>query len=200
MNPTLRNMFLVVGVALTGGTLYGIALLKSEFTPQNAADAGLLTISVPGRVSCRVRVKDSCRALPDGGLRPRYARLGLRARIVRDAGLGGGLPPIVAIDVPNAWQPCLTVVGSTRDSCDVVENGSCTVPAICNAGADPQPEADTCACRPAAGVCTRADGGVAPFGVTMRPGTFTGAACVAKFCGPELAGEQGLSWPSQCPQ
>lgn len=48
--------------------------------------------------------------------------------------------------------------------------------------------------------CFRTDGGAVLIGVTLSPGTWSGPGCIEKPCGPELAGEQGATWPSECPE
>jgi hypothetical protein len=190
----LKQMFLLLG--FVGGGLVGyfqLVTLRNEYEPGDAIDAGLLAVTNPARLSCRVRILDRCR---DGGTaRPKYARVQLKARKSKPA-LG---EDFVAIDVPNEWRTCMRLLGTAEEACDVLEEGACTVPAVCAANAEPQVETDACACKPLAGVCTRIDGGVAPLGATLAAGTWTGAACVRKFCGPEIAGEQGQSWPAGCP-
>lgn len=188
----LRAMFLLIGVTLVGATSYQLFLLKPEFDPADAVDAGLLAVSTPARLSCRIRVKEgACR---QGNTIPAYQKRQFKARAIATPN-----QEAIVFDVPDAWRPCITVVGTITEACTVLEAATCTVPAVCNAGAAPQVEPDTCACRPAAGVCTKPDGSALPFGVTLQPGEFIGAGCVPKYCGPEIAGEQGQSWPSNCP-
>lgn len=183
-------MFLLLGVAVFGAASYELYILKPQFSSADAIDAGLLAVSIPGRVSCRVRVLDSCRAAL-GGL-PKYLRLQFRVQRIPMAG-----DDIAVFDLPTAWRPCIRFVGTPAEACTVLEANACTVPAVCAANATPQVEANTCACRAAAGTCTVA-GQPAKFGVTLAPGTFTGAGCVSKFCGPLMFGDP--DWPAGCPE
>lgn len=191
----LKAMFLALGILVSAGITYQIAVLKPGFAVADAVDAGLVPLTVPARLSCRVRLADFA---PDGGVcrgaLPRYARMGIKARKSKP-----GAGDFIVFDLPDKWMPCIRVLGTVDEACDLVEDGTCTDPTICAANADPQIEVDACACRPAAGVCTQLDGGPLPFGATIPAGQWTGAACVRKYCGPEIAGEQGLSWPAGCP-
>ncbi len=191
----LRAMFLSLGVLVSGGVTYGLYVLKAEYSVADAVDAGLLQVSVPARLSCRVRILEECRQGANAS-RPKYARVGLKARILPTDG-----PDSIVFDVPDAWRPCVRFLGTPDEACDIVENGSCTLPAVCAAGADPQVEVQACACRADAGVCVRPDGGTVPFGATMQPGEWRtdGGGCQRKYCGPEIAGEQGQSMPGTCP-
>lgn len=56
-----------------------------------------------------------------------------------------------------------------------------------------------CACTQGS-QCLLLDGGAAVRGVTLSPGSFSGSGCIPKSCGPELAGEQGSTWPDECPE
>lgn len=187
-------MFAVIGIASAGGAVWLLAALKPQFTPQDAVNAGLLTISTPGRIRCNVRLLDECRA--DAGIARRYSTAQIKARVIRDAGVREF--PVLAFDLPDKWRECLRIVGTPAESCSIVEEGTCTDPTVCAANADPQLEQLTCACRPAAGVCTRLDGGVPPLGVTLAAGAWVGAGCVRKYCGPVLLGDNA-DWPATCP-
>jgi hypothetical protein len=198
----LKAMFLFLGVATVGGTTYQLALLKAEHSVADAVDAGLLQVSVPARIACTVRVVEACAA--DAGIANVYQHVQLKARLVRDA--GAGQEPIIAFNLPDSWRPCIRLAGAPREVCQVLENGTCTPAAVCGANAPPQVQQSTCACRrPDAGLCrvpTLPDGGglvLAPLGATLQPG-WVGPGCFRKFCGPEFAGEQGLSWPANCPE
>lgn len=190
----LRALFVAAGLLTAGGTVFTIALLRPDATVADAVDAGLLQVSDPARVSCRVRIVDECRGLDGGSPLPQYARFGMRARKSKPAA------PIdfVLLDVPDRWKECIRLAGTPTEACDIVESGACTDSTICAANADPRAEQNLCACRKAAGICRLSDGGTAPFGVTLEPG-WNGAGCQRKYCGPELAGEQGGSWPANCP-
>lgn len=187
----LRALFILVGALVVGGGSYELYVLKPQYAVGDAIDAGLLPVTNPARLSCRVRIKESCRAAL-GGLKP-YVRLPLKARISKPAS------PVnfIAFDVPNAWQDCIVPVGTPEEACDVVENGACTDATICAPNYVPTPEVDACACSTGSG-CFKPDGGVAVAGITLAAGTWTGAGCKRKFCGPEIAGEQGQSWPPEC--
>lgn len=207
----LRAMLLFVGVIATAsGVTYQLALLKPQFTVADVVDAGILQVTRRARLSCRVRIKEGvCRQLPDGGLRPRYTRVGVAARVFPQdagtaaAGFRGDDDRIIAFDLPNAWHACLAFAGTATDSCDVLEDGACTVPAVCSAGAAPQEEEPLCACRrdAGAGVCLLIDGGAPKAGVTIRAGHWRtdGGGCFRKYCGPEIAGDS-TSWPPECPE
>lgn len=187
-------MFLVIGLTAAGGTTFILAVLKQGFQAADAVDAGLLGISVPGRLRCNVRILDGCRQ--DAGIARRYSTAQVKARIIRDAGRLEY--PVVAFDLPDKWMRCLRLAGGPQDTCTILEEGACTDATVCAAGAIPQLEQLQCACRPSAGACTRIDGGVAPFGLTLPAGGWVGAACVRKFCGPVLAGDDP-DWPATCP-
>ncbi len=199
----LRNMFLALGVVVLSGTVYKLAVLKPEFSTVDAVDAGVLTVSNPAQVRCRVRVAYACRGAglaADGGfLRPRYAVVKLKARIVDATN-----PNTLLLDPDRSpdGARCLEPVGTMADACEVIQMGSCTDPAVCAPNAQPVIEANQCACRAAAGICLKGDGGPAPFGATLRASIegFGGAGCRRFYCGPELNGEQGDSWPEDCPQ
>jgi hypothetical protein len=73
-----------------------------------------------------------------------------------------------------------------------------TVPAVTIALQGDADATFACACNPGVGTCNQTVDGVtgpAPLGVTLSPGTFSGAACQAKAC-VELAGAS--SWPNSC--
>lgn len=205
MNAKLKALFLV----LAAGAGFLVVQLRPGVTPADAVDAGILPISSAGRIRCVVRITDECRT--SMGIARRYGTVQARARIIRDAGIpalllpdGGVLAPaekmepIIALDLPTAWLRCLRLVGSPREVCQVLEEGACTDATVCPANAPPQVEQLQCACRPAAGVCTRLDAGVPPFGVTLAAGQWVGAGCVRKHCGPVLFGDDA-DWPATCP-
>lgn len=194
MTPRLRAMFVVIGVATAGGATWLLAALRPQFAPADTVDAGLLGISTAGRLRCNVRILDGCRQ--DAGVARRYSTAQIKARMIRDAGRGEN--PVIAFDLPNRWRECLRLVGTPAEACSIVEEGACTDATVCGANADPQLEQLQCACRPAAGVCTRLDGGVQRFGVTLAAGAWVGAGCVRKFCGPVLFGDDP-DWPATCP-
>lgn len=195
MNPTLRNLLRLVGIVLVSGAPFVLYVLKDDATPADAIAAGIGPTTVPARLTCRVRIKESCRDLPDGGLRPRYVNVGVKARKSKpDSG-----EDFVAFDLPNAWTGCLTPVGTPAEACQVLEDGVCTDATICAANAPPVPEVDACACS-SGPTCLQSDGGLAKQGITLAAGTWSGLGCVRKYCGPEIAGEQGQSWPPVCPQ
>lgn len=190
----LKSMFTIIGTVAIAGTVFTLALLKPQFDAADAVDAGILVVSTPARLLCRARVVDACAA--DAGLARPYVNLQLRAQLVRDAGVEN----LVAIDLPNRWRECLRVVGTEAEACTVLEEGTCSVPAVCAANAPPQVQQDQCACRqPDAGACT-VGGQPATLGVTLAAGSWVGPGCRRKYCGPEVAGEQGGSWPVECPQ
>lgn len=190
MNARLKALFLV----LAAGAGFLVVQLRPGVTPADAVDAGILPISSAGRIRCVVRITDECRT--SMGIARRYGTVQARARIIRDAGVRE--EPIIALDLPTTWLRCLRLVGSPREVCQVLEEGACTDATVCPANAPPQVEQLQCACRPAAGVCTRLDAGVPPFGVTLAAGQWVGAGCVRKHCGPVLFGDDA-DWPATCP-
>lgn len=188
----LRALFALVGVVMVSGVSYQLYLLKPEFGVADAIDAGIVAASVPARLSCQVRIKEACR---NGGARPAYATIQVKARKSKP----GAQLDFVAFDLPAVWQDCLVPVdGTTGGSCSVLEDGACTDVTVCAANAPPTIQTDLCACS-GGPTCLRTDGGIAPQGSTLAAGTWTGAGCVTKYCGPEIAGEQGASWPAGCP-
>lgn len=92
-----------------------------------------------------------------------------------------------------------------EDQCQLLA-ADCSVAGSCDVDVAGTPQLrgqqEPCACRGASGICRvpLADGGIAPApaGVTLDPGAWTGAGCVRKSC-DEVQGEQGSSWPDECP-
>lgn len=193
----LRAMFTVVALTVVGGVTFTLAVLKPGLRAADAMDAGILQVTVPMQLQCKVRIRDACRR-PDGGAYPKYATVKMKARKwTSDAGDRALLLDVP--DLPDGGGSCILPVGTFREACTVLENGACTDATVCCANCEPQGVQDACACR-AANTCRLvADGGVAPLGVTLSAGSWTGAGCVRKYCGPEIAGEQGQSWPAACP-
>lgn len=198
----LRNLFAFAVIATLGGGLYVVAILKPSATIADAVDAGLLKVSTPAHLSCRVRINPAC-TRADGGPWPAYARVEMRARIVT-----GTTPDTLLIDPPNSPDggECFRLVGTPSEACDFVEDAGCTDPAVCNANAPPRPEQEACACRRTdAGLCrvpTLPDAGglvLAPVGATIQP-PWIGQGCFRKYCGPVSAGEATADWPAECPQ
>lgn len=183
----LIAMLLVIGTLIGGGRL---VMLRPGFTPADAVDAGILQGSVAGKLRCNVRVERECAA--DAGLARRFHTVTMRARIIPDAGREIG--KVVAFDVPARWEGCIHPMGAAHEACQLIEEGSCTGQGCANLNVE-QP---ACACRrPDAGTCN-VRGQPAVVGITLAPGTWTGAGCFRKYCGPELAGEN--DWPEECPQ
>lgn len=190
----LRSLFTVVAVTLISGTVYTVAILKPGFVVADAIDAGILDVSVPMQIQCRVRIRDVC-LRPDGGTYPKYAVVKVKAR---KATING--ENILAMDVPDAPDgsgSCLQPNGTLSEACTVLEDGACTDPTVCCANCEPQGVQNACACS-SGGSCT-VGGSAAVLGVTLAAGSWVGAGCVRKYCGPEIAGEQGQSWPAGCP-
>lgn len=94
--------------------------------------------------------------------------------------------------LPEDFEPiaCEVVKGHALDSMACVLTGRNEVAPF------------DCACRKATGDCRvpSLDGGMepAPFGVTLSAGRWDGD-CLPKAC-VEMAGEQGQSWPGDCPE
>lgn len=193
MTPKLRALFAAAGIIVVSGTTYLVATLQPDATVADAVDAGLLAISEPARVRCLARVTDECRQAMS--IARRYTTVQARARIIRDAGVAE--LPVLALDLPMAWRRCLRLVGTPEEACEVLEEGACTDATVCPANAPPQLEQLQCACRGASGTCT-VGGQPAVFGVTLAAGSWTGAGCVRKYCGPVVFGDND-DWPATCP-
>ena len=102
--------------------------------------------------------------------------------------------------IRGAVQPPITVrwVGGEHDA-----PGPCDDDEVCDGGAGIKLEADQCAARgwPAAGACLLQDGGAAPFGVTLAPGSWSGAGCIPRVCVVFANGASGVdpAWPDEAP-
>lgn len=191
----LRSLLILVVTVVVGGTTYMVTVPREGVTWADLQDAGLQSC-VARRVECRARRRAGC------GAGPAYAMVQTKAAICDIPGETG----LVVLRWPSCWQ----TVGSPTEACRQVEAG-CTDGTLCVADSTEtmpvREETFTCACRMAAGTCTWDPdiGGPevarpAPFGATLAPGTWSGAGCQVKYCGPELAGDQGASWPAGCPQ
>lgn len=106
-----------------------------------------------------------------------------------------------------------------RDDLDVVVDPSCSDGTLCpgqdtgdatndDGGADPLVEVPfECACAVTATCLLTIDGGVAPQGMTLGSGVWTGAGCKPKSCGtiavyrtfPDGGPDFDISWPAVCP-
>ncbi len=197
-------MFAVLGVLTLGGIATTVAVLKPEYGVADAVDAGVLTVSVPAQIRCRVQVRESCRGKVDpmdGGpvtyTRSRYMVAKLKGRMVSATN-----PRTLLLDPDRDAQGerCLTPVGTPTEACEVLEEGSCTDPTVCAANADPVQELDQCACRARGQVCRYGDGGIAPMGAPLRAAIegFSGAGCRRYYCGPVINGENDIAWPPEC--
>jgi hypothetical protein len=194
----LRAMLLLVGTVVVGGTTYLIATPRDGITWAELADAGLAGRCTARLVECKARY--ACG-------RPRYAAVQTKAAVCDLPGAQG----LVVFRWPSdGGVRCWESVGTPEESCRPVAAG-CSDGTLCLADSNEtmpvREESPACACRRATGTCTwDPDGpgpipsGPAPFGATLAAGTWTGTGCHRKYCGPELAGEQGGSWPAECPQ
>jgi hypothetical protein len=196
----LLPLLALTGGLTVGGVTYTVLTPRPGVTRAQLLDAGVADICSPVLVTCQVRVAQACRALPDGGQRPLYGTVSTQAMLCPQNSL--------LLRWPKAGGAnCFELTGPSDTACEVVPNGCADNPALC--AEDPTGEqavrvdVDRCACRnPAAGLCRypNPDGGTAlnvPLGVTW-PAPFAGAGCVRKVC-QELAGDQGSSWPAECP-
>lgn len=203
MTPKLRALLLLVGTLGVGGVTYFVAVPRVTTSRAELLDAGVNQFCDPAHLECQVRVH--CRGLPDGGLRPRYGTVEVKGYLCnRDSGTD-----VLILRWPrDGGNDCYEPVGPSEDACTFVEPpGTCADNSVCddsNGGTPIRAAQDRCACRqPDAGLCRtpNPDGGVAlqiPLGATVAA-PFAGAGCVRKVCA-EVNGEQGQSWPQECPQ
>lgn len=103
-------------------------------------------------------------------------------------------------DLTSVVTPC--VAGDAGTLCPTTDTGAD------DGGADALQEvAFECACSTGTSCTLTADGGVAPQGVTLPAGSWTGAGCRQKSCGvlfrPFTRADGGVSldesWPAVCP-
>ena len=199
-------MVMAFGVVVLGGISTVLLVPEPGVTLSELTDGGVMEDLAPVQLRCRMKLLDECRDLPDGGMRRRYFTGKLQGlygtRSFADE--TGETRERGFLLLPPKYRQCVRIVGSMEEACSFVEppDAGCTDNAVCSAST-PQPEQNACACRAAAGACRRVlpDGGLGtnwPLGVTLSPGTWGGAGCVRKFCGPEQAGEG--DWPEECPQ
>lgn len=193
----LRSLLAVVGTLVLGGTSYLLVSPKEGVTRADLVDAGIAQVCEPALIECRVR------SLCSG---PRYRLVRTKAAVCDRQ----GADPVLVMRWPKqSGRPCFETVGDPSDACRLITApGTCNDAALCaEAASGEQPVADrvdVCACRRATGVCEVQDGDggwrPAPLGNTLAAGTFRGAGCAPKYCGPEAQGEQGMSWDSAvCP-
>lgn len=195
----LRNLLVPVGIVVVGGLSLFLALPKPDTTRAELVDAGILEHCDPAHLECQVR--NHCRELPDGGLRPRYGTVEAKGYLCQRQGMDA----LVVRWPRNAQRECYELVGD--DACRFVSDaGTCSDSAVCNdaSGTPVRQATDRCACRNNdAGPCRvpNPDGGTAlmiPLGVTVSA-PFAGAGCVRKPC-DVFDGEQGQDWPEACPR
>lgn len=202
---TLRQLLVPVGAVTLGGVALFLAVPRAGVTRADLVDAGALGMCRVAHLECQVRIATACRTLTDGGTLPRYATLGLPGLY---CGGDGGLAALILRPPRAGGASCFEVVGPPDTACVLAESpGNCTDSTVCADDGGTQlgyaAVANRCACwNPDAGVCRvpNDDGGapvLAPQGSTFGP-PFAGAGCVRKVC-QEVAGEQGQSWPTECP-
>jgi hypothetical protein len=182
MTAKLKSLLVATGlVVVVGLTALPVYVRDSDATDAALADAGLP--ACPERLAtCSVR------ALVNG--EPVYQTVKLTVRECPD----GVVLPVTDADLAAYGVELLDM------SASCTFKGDCKDSAVCNKGGKAiAAAAHECACRKASGSCTVA-GQPAPFGATLAAGTWTGAGCQPKPCGPERNGEQGKSWPANCPE
>jgi hypothetical protein len=176
MNPTLRNLLVVVGVFVGGaGAIYTVYAPKTGVTQAELVDAGVLVDCVRRDRVCQVQ-------LEDGGYAAKRLDFAVCNSVLPD---GGTLREAV---IPRKYAD---KIGDLEAWCKPT-SGTSTLPA----GGESDEPFD-CACAKDSTCRNTSDGGVAPTGVTLSPGTWTGAGCQPKAC-VELYGVS--SWPAGCPQ
>jgi hypothetical protein len=182
MNSRLKALLVATGLVVSVGLAsLPVYLRDSATTDAELLDAGLATC--PERLAtCSVR------AVING--EPTYTTVKLTVRECPD----GLVLPFTDADLAAYGVEILDIAASCNFK------GDCKDSAVCNKGGKAfAAAAHECACRKATGTCT-AGGLPAPFGATLAAGTWSGAGCQPKPCGPELNGEQGRTWPPECPQ
>lgn len=194
----IKTLLVLVGIATLGGTTYLITTPRPGVTWPELLDAGLA-----GR--CTARLVE-CRARYVCGARPRYVTAQTKAAVCDIP----GDDQLVVLRWPvDGGMRCYEPVGTPEEACRPVQAG-CTDGTLCGTDSEVMPvreEVQACACRRASGTCTWDPDGAgpmpsrpAPLGATLGAGTWAGTGCLRKYCGPELAGEQGGSWPAECPE
>lgn len=190
MNPKLRNALVALGVLVIGGTVYEVAKPKPGTGAAYLSDAGLFDFP-QARLRCPVR--NLC---PSRGAR--YGTWETCARDLRsvDAGL------VLQWPTQPDGGDCIEVLGPCEftDDGGVGDDGFCAGDGGQGSRFPSAITADLCACAPDDGCLVRLDDGgtgPAPRGVTLAPNTWSGS-CARKAC-IEVAGEQGQSWPQECP-
>jgi hypothetical protein len=182
MNQKLKSLLIATGFMVSIGlAALPVYLRDSSTTDAQLADAGFA--ACPERLAfCSVR------AVVNG--EPTYTTIKLSVRQCPE----GVVLPFTDEDLAKAGVELLDV------SASCTFRTTCTDNTVCNKGGKAVAQAPhECACRKATGTCT-VDGQPAPFGGTLSAGRWSGAGCQPKPCGPELNGEQGRSWPPECPQ
>lgn len=188
----LLSLLVAVGVATIGGVTYSLFRPAPGVSLAELRDAGIDERCEQVLVECHGRVAPSCRDLPDGGRRPRYATIRTGAYVCeRD----GGNPALI-YRFPRCFEPI------SEDYCEVLS--ACDDAQACGEDEDGpkwRPAQAPCACRIPGQMCRspNPDGGLGipmQLGVTYRP-PWTGPGCQPKAC-VEVAGEQGQSWPDEC--
>lgn len=200
MRAKLAALLVGLGTILFGGNTYRLLGPADGVRMVDLRDAGLQHLCNPALLECQVRVANECRRRADGGLRLKYGTIEDPVFICPVPG-----DDIIIANWPTYTtdagkeRPCFEPAGPIETACRFTDN--------CNDGgtacqAPTRFNNDRCSCRTAAGACRlpNPDGGVAiaqPIGVTIGPGA-TGAGCQKKAC-EELNGDQGESWPPECP-
>jgi hypothetical protein len=194
----LRSILVVVGTVILGGVSYLAVTPRADITRADLLDAGLAQLCEPALMECRVRSTCNAGAVRYGVVRTKVG--------VCDRGAGND---VLVFRWPRRnGSECVETVGTPSEACRLVEAiGTCTDATLCaeaDAGTQPITEqTPACACRMAAGTCTWTPPGstarTAPFGNTMEAGTWSGAGCFRKYCGPVRQGDAD-DWPSECPR
>lgn len=202
MNRRLAALLAVAGVAIVSGTTYLLARPERGVTMDMITDAGLLSDCTPMLMECQVR--NQCTQLPDGGGRPRYGTV--TTKVMKCPAPNPDAPDVLIFRWPRrGGEECYEPVGDPKTACVVVDP-NCADATLCaedQSGEQPVRAAqDRCACwQPDAGPCSvkspTGSNVSARVGVTFAA-PFAGPGCVRKSC-DELAGENGGSWPAQCP-
>lgn len=186
----LRALIVAIGTLSIGGVTY-LAALSGQAERPDFVDAGCRV----AQVECRLKLETDAGAVYVAG------RTGVD--VCGDA---------IVFSLPKrADKVAAQLIGTADEACAFVQPiGTCSVASICNLKPDGTrdvlPQTPACACRRASGTCSWDPDGAgpeasrpAPFGATLAAGTWSGAGCRRKYCGPELAGDQGGSWPAECP-
>jgi hypothetical protein len=184
MTPKLRALLVAIGVVSVGGSVYVINRPGPGVSLADLNDAGMSRC--PNRaLTCRFRIKRAMRnRLLDAGMsvRPNQKYVTLSARTDVCGAEDGGDPELITRAMRGMFN------GTDDDeTVEMMPEAECRLRTFAQYGSTLGPrdlvvEAPPCKRRKATGVCTWADGGVAPRDNVYPAAWLTGAGCEAVEC------------------